>query len=191
MGVNIMDLKSILKNLKLNESKISMLLGGLVIIITAFLVVNYFKGQVNKGSLPFLTTGNKVEVNETTLPKSHKVEKGESLWKIAEKYYGSGYNWIDIAKENKIVNSDNITTGQDLALPSVEPKKLTQTAVETTVKTENAITGATYEVVKGDNLWKIAIRAYGDGYKWVKIARENKLKNPNLIHSGNILVLPR
>jgi nucleoid-associated protein YgaU len=191
MGVNIMDLKSILKKLKLNESKISMMLGGLVIIITAFLVVNYFKGQGNKGLLPFLSTGNKIEVSETTLPKSHKVEKGESLWKIAEKYYGSGYNWIDIAKENKIANSNRVVVGQELVLPSVEPKQLTQATVEAAVKTENAITGATYEVAKGDNLWKIAIRAYGDGYKWVEIARENKLINPNIIHSGNILVLPR
>ncbi len=53
------------------------------------------------------------------------------------------------------------------------------------------ITGATYEVVKGDSLWKIAVRAYGDGYQWVKIARENKLVNPNLIHPGNLLALPR
>jgi len=46
-------------------------------------------------------------------------------------------------------------------------------------------------VVKGDNLWQIALRAYGDGYQWVKIARENKLANPDLIHSGNILKIPR
>jgi nucleoid-associated protein YgaU len=45
--------------------------------------------------------------------------------------------------------------------------------------------------VKGDSLWKIAVRAYGDGYKWVSIAKANKLVNPNLIHSGNVLTLPR
>lgn len=46
-------------------------------------------------------------------------------------------------------------------------------------------------MVKGDHLWGIAVRAYGDGYKWVEIARENNLVNPNLIHPGNVLSLPR
>jgi len=186
-----MDLKSILKNFKLNESKISTFLGALVLLITAILVINYFRGQGKKGSLPFLPTGNKVEVSETTLPINHKVQKDESLWKIAEKYYGSGYNWVDIAKENKIKNFDFLVEGQELTVPNVEPKKSTKDIGKTTMKTENAISGATYEVVRGDNLWNIAVRAYGDGYKWVQIARENNLKNPNLIHAGNIFTIPR
>jgi nucleoid-associated protein YgaU len=40
-------------------------------------------------------------------------------------------------------------------------------------------------------LWTIAVRAYGDGYKWTEIAKANKLVNPNLIHPGNVFVLPR
>ena len=54
-----------------------------------------------------------------------------------------------------------------------------------------AISGATYSVQKDDNLWNIAIRAYGDGYRWPEIAKENDLVNPGIIHSGNILTLPR
>ncbi len=49
---------------------------------------------------------------------------------------------------------------------------------------------ATYQVVKGDTLWSIAIKVYGDGYRWPEIAKANKLQNPNLIHSGNIFVIP-
>ncbi len=48
-----------------------------------------------------------------------------------------------------------------------------------------------YTVEKGDSLWKIAVKVYGDGYKWVEIAKENKITTPNIIYSGNILVLPR
>lgn len=53
------------------------------------------------------------------------------------------------------------------------------------------ITGTTYTIVAGDTLWDIACRAYGDCYAWSKVATENKLVNPNLIHPGNELTLPR
>jgi nucleoid-associated protein YgaU len=165
-----------------------MILGAIVIIVVGVLVVNYFKDK-GKGILPFFPTGNKTEVTQNTEAKSHTVAKGENLWKIAEKYYGSGYNWVDIAKENKLANPGVISEGQKLTIPNVEAKKLTVKEVKT-VSTE-PITGATYQVVKGDCLWTIAVRAYGDGYKWPEIAKENKLVNPSLIHPGNILVLLR
>ena len=181
-----MDLKSLLKTLKLNESTISMVLGALVIIVVGVLVVNYFKDQ--GGSLPFLSTGNKTEVTETAKPQSVTVVKGDTLWSIAETNYGSGYNWVDVAKANNLTNADQIAEGQILTLPDVEAKLATSAEVKTTGET---ISGGTYTVVKGDSLWDIAVRAYGDGYKWTEIANENSLVNPDVIHAGNILVLPR
>ena len=164
-----------------------MVLGALVIIVVGVLVVNYFKEQ--GGSLPFLPSGNKTEVTETERPTSVSVAKGDSLWSIAEKYYGSGYNWVDIASANKIADVNLIAEGQTLTLPDVETKAVTTTTE--VVSTDTTISGGTYTVVKGDNLWDIAVRAYGDGYKWVEIAAENNLANPDLIHAGNILVLSR
>jgi nucleoid-associated protein YgaU len=54
-----------------------------------------------------------------------------------------------------------------------------------------SITGTTYTIVRGDTLWDIACRAYGDCYQWSKIAQANKLENPNLIFAGNTVTLPR
>ncbi|MCU0620589.1 MAG: LysM peptidoglycan-binding domain-containing protein [Gemmatimonadales bacterium] len=50
----------------------------------------------------------------------------------------------------------------------------------------------TYEVQKGDSLWKIAKHAYGDGNKWKLIAEANKdvIPNPDLIKPGQVLTLP-
>ncbi|MCJ7805108.1 LysM peptidoglycan-binding domain-containing protein [Patescibacteria group bacterium] len=164
-----------------------MILGALVIVVVAVLVVNYFKDQ--KGtSLPFLSKQG-TEQTEQTGAKTHTVVQGENLWQIAEQYYGSGYNWVDIANANNIADANQIEVGQKLNIPDVTPKQATTTAVEQ--KAPNAITGATYTVVHGDNLWNIAVRAYGDGYKWVEIAKENKLVNPNIIHAGNVLTLSR
>lgn len=155
-----------------------MVLGAVVIVTVGVLIANYFKDR-KAGSLP-AGGENKTEV---TVSQTYLVAKGDNLWKIAEKVTGSGYNWVEIAKENSIQNPGIIYEGQELTIsPSQTNQKLT---------IDGAISGATYEVQKGDTLWAIAVRAYGDGYKWSEIARENKLVHPNLIHSGNILVLPR
>ncbi len=174
----VFDLKKILKNIKLNESTISMVLGIVVVLIVGSLITKYLK--TDRGSIPeeLLGGNNSIELSS----KKHTVEKGENLWQISVKYYGDGFKWVDIATENKLPNASIIEVGQDLIIPDVE---------SATSETVNSITTTTYEVLKGDSLWKIAVRAYGDGYQWVKIARENKIINPNIIHTSNILVLPR
>jgi len=51
----------------------------------------------------------------------------------------------------------------------------------------------TYTVVAGDSLSKIAKREYGDAAKWPRIyeANRDQIKNPDLIHPGQVLNLPR
>lgn len=175
-----------------------MFLGAIVIVVVGLLVVNYFRGLDEGTTLP---SGEQAEMQEgPTITKDgqtyHVVQANDSLWKIAERYYDSGYNWVDIAQANGLGNPGVIEKGQELVIPEVEPKKPTIAMTGSTVlgnSSENMqpISGSTYEVVKGDNLWEIAVRAYGDGYRWVDIARENKLVNPGLIHPGNVFTLPR
>lgn len=47
-------------------------------------------------------------------------------------------------------------------------------------------------VEKGDNLWNIAKKAYGDGSKYTVIFEANKpmLKDPDLIYPGQVLRIP-
>jgi nucleoid-associated protein YgaU len=49
-----------------------------------------------------------------------------------------------------------------------------------------------HEVKKGETLWKIAERYYGDGSLYPKIFEANKdtLKDPNLIRVGQKLRIP-
>lgn len=53
--------------------------------------------------------------------------------------------------------------------------------------------GTTYTVVKGDCLWNIAKKYYGDGTKYPVIAEANKdkIKTPNLIYPGQVLTIPK
>lgn len=193
-----MGFKEFLKRLKLSEQAISMALGALVIVVVGILIFNYFKG-VGKPKAPAEQPAKPGEVKlieeegklvPEGLPTTHKVVKGEHLWAIAEKYFGSGYNWVDIAKENKLKNPNRLLVDQELVIPKTEIRKLVSSKIATSQFGE-PISGSSYTVVKGDHLWGIAVRAYGDGYKWTGIAKANNLKNPNLIHPGDILALPR
>jgi nucleoid-associated protein YgaU len=50
----------------------------------------------------------------------------------------------------------------------------------------------TYTVVAGDSLSKIAKKLYGDGNKWKRIFEANRdtVKDPDLIHPGQVLRIP-
>lgn len=183
------------------ESIVSLGLGLLVVIIAITLLFNYINKRNNNISVPGISTDstqteNSAENKESTssgsvastnLPTTHTVAAGESLWKIAEKYYQSGYNWVTIVKENKLANANSIEVGQKLSIPKAEKIVPPGQAVAT----EPAIKENEYTVIKGDDLWNVAVRAYGDGYAWPKIAQANKLENPNIIHPGNVLKIPR
>lgn len=50
--------------------------------------------------------------------------------------------------------------------------------------------GRYYTVVKGDTLWAIAQRFYGNGNRYPEIAKANNIPNPNIIHVGQKLFIP-
>lgn len=124
---------------------------------------------------------------------TYEVKAGDDLWHIAEKVYGDGYKWVVIAKANNLTNPGIINVGNSLAIPVVMKSALPTQASETptTIQKPQNISGETYTIVHGDDLWDIAVRAYGNGYKWVDVAKANNLVNPNVIHAGNILKIPR
>ena len=172
------EVKNWLKKLKLNESVISMILGALVVVVVGVLVFNYFSKEKEEIKPEEITSEVKVKMEEE-LSTTHKVKSGESLWKIAIDYYNDGYKWTEIAKANNLANPGLISPDQELIIPQAE------------VAEEKAITGEKYTVKKGDCLWFVALRAYGDPYKWSEIAKTNELVNPDLIHPGNELVISR
>ncbi len=57
--------------------------------------------------------------------------------------------------------------------------------------TPTATAGGTYQVQKGDTLWSIAQRVYGDGQRMHAIVAANpSITNPDRIREGQVLNLP-
>lgn len=80
----------------------------------------------------------------------------------------------------------NISFNMEKPKASVEPQR------EATTSPAPA-TAQTYTVVKGDCLWNIAKKFYGNGSKYSIIYNANKSViggNPNLIYPGQVLTIP-
>jgi nucleoid-associated protein YgaU len=189
---------------KIKDNYLSIVLGILVILVILSI---FTKTNDNGGKTAGTTniiknvknilTNNKADDTKPETPdvsdinNTYTVKKGDSLWKIAEKQYGSGYNWVDIASTNKLKSPGIIVANQKLILPDVQPKSPTTGTIAASKTSKITITGNSYTVKKGDHLWKIAVKAYGDGHEWLKIAKYNKIKNPGYIEVGQIIKLPR
>lgn len=183
------------------QTKFPNILLGLTVLVVVFLLLSiiFQNGQGKKSvKKPWSLFGGK-EMNEERSKKNgetdqsvYVVKQGDYLWKIAEDAFGSGYNAYDIARANKIADPNTITPGQRITIPKVEARQPTKGVVaQAATTTKVTITQSSYTVKKGDYLWKIAQDAYGDGLAWTKIAKVNKIVNPDLIYEGSKLTLPR
>ena len=108
--------------------------------------------RINQKISSALAETLKVETKEF-----YTVRKGDSLWKIAEKFYGKGEEWtkIFVANRDKISKPGLIQEGQILAIPSIKSIKevLGTAAVEEKtaprpvfVKMENEVTKAAVKI---------------------------------------------
>jgi putative chitinase len=179
-----------LSQIKWGESYTSLFLGAVVVVVALFLVLSLLKSKntLNKDTGSTSTMQNKQNTGANVKQKTYNVKSGDDLWHIAQNLYGSGYNWVDLASANNLSNPSMLYVGTKLNIPNVKQRVLTPTQI---VPQEMVIKGNSYIIQKGDSLWDIAIRAYGDGYKWVEIAKANNLSNPDIINIGNVLKLPR
>ena len=48
----------------------------------------------------------------------------------------------------------------------------------------------TYVLQEGEGLWDVAVKFYGDGYRYTEIIEANKLENPDYIEPGTRLIIP-
>ncbi|MEM6750077.1 MAG: LysM peptidoglycan-binding domain-containing protein [Planctomycetota bacterium] len=49
--------------------------------------------------------------------RTYTIQKGDKLWNIAKREYGSGQRWVDIAEANPDINPDKLPIGLTIVLP--------------------------------------------------------------------------
>jgi nucleoid-associated protein YgaU len=191
------------------ENAISVVLGLAVVLVIGAMIVNTIRNRnkTNDAANTEATTQGQTGASGTTGKGTYTVQAGDTLWSIAEKSYNDGFKWTEIQKANSL-SSNTVEVGQKLILPEITgastssqpvaagstgPTGTGNVAVATGTKegqTLSASTDKSYTVVRGDSLWTIAVKQYGNGNRWVDIAKANNLKNPSLIHAGNVFILP-
>lgn len=103
---------------------------------------------------------------------TYTVVKGDTLSGIASRY---GTTYQKLAEYNNIDNPNLIHVGQVIRIPNGKTSTSTKT---------------THKVVRGDTLWGIAQKYYGNGSRYPEIAKANNIKNPDLISVGQTLIIP-
>ena len=72
------------------------------------------------------------------LPAKYTVKSGDSTWKIAEAFYGSGFNYIDIEAENGLKPNQNLNAGMELTIPKVAVRTSQSSGARPTTIKESA-----------------------------------------------------
>lgn len=122
-------------------------------------------------------------ITETDINKQFLIDSFEKTYKI------NGRGDIDFSLS--LVEYKEIVIPQIAQANTDKAPTKTPTPKRPTEKKENK-GSKTHIVKRGDTLWGLAKKYYGDGSKYMKIANANKdkVKNPNLIIDGWKLVIP-
>lgn len=198
-----------------NQSKFNLILGALIVVVVGVLLFNYFnRNKAETTPEAPKTEEQQADVSPENLPGRYTVKEGDTLFLIAEKYYGDGFKYNELATANNLTNVDALEVGQTLDIPKLETTQAgeittpTSQPTEVATKTDTtvtappaggtledqwgpAITGDKYTVIEGDWLSKISGRAYGNIMDYSKIAEANNIQNPDLIFPGMVLTIPR
>src|SRR3989449_4434534 len=80
------------------------------------------------------------------------LQRGDSLWKLAERNLGQGARWRELLSLNpSIVDPDRVTAGSRIYVPLQAPAPRRPLRIR---------------IQKGDTLWQIAQTQYGRGTAW-------------------------
>ncbi|MEE9130802.1 MAG: LysM peptidoglycan-binding domain-containing protein [Phycisphaerales bacterium] len=117
----------------------------------------------------------------------YTVKENDSLWTIADTWFGDAGRWNLIAKANPLIDPDRLKPGQVLRLP---PKNADRRRPERRMSPNEP---NTYTIRPGDSLWRIAKAQYGDHTKWSIIYDANRATigpDPARLTVGRSLRIP-
>jgi nucleoid-associated protein YgaU len=126
------------------------------------------------------------------IPRTHRVEAGESPYSISETVYGNGKYYKKILAANPGIDPRHLKIGQILVIPELTDAG--KPALSNQASSETINPNTSYKVAAGDSLESISRKLYGTPQMMDKIYQFNrKLIGPdeNVLKIGWILQLPQ
>ncbi len=136
---------------------------------------------------------------EKSKPVIHNVTRGETLSEISQQYYGTSRKWRDILEANKDIleSPERLRPDMSLLIPKADEMRSATDSKQTTQKSASlsattAGESREYTVQRGDTLWDIAVKHYGDGsrHKDIKEANKAVIRDGNVLRAGTVIVIP-
>jgi nucleoid-associated protein YgaU len=180
-------------------------------------VSNAQREKASLGGLQSVANGDENEhpladLNEPD--KIHKIIDGDTLAKLAQRYWGRADRYVDLYSYNRDVLSDPdvLPIGAELRIPAhlvistdpdqaatapvlplaPLPKLATSGAPAVPAAAAQQPSQRTYKVQPGDNLVDIARKLYGDGRRHTDLFEANRrvMRTPTDLKPGMLLVVP-
>jgi nucleoid-associated protein YgaU len=109
-------------DLQHNQNYLNLILGGLIVIVLAVLIYNYFNKPNTDLGTSQQTENQQMQgdVEKENLPGNYTVKQGDTLFTIAQKYYDDGYKYTEIVKANNLKDENSLEVGQVLNIPKLE-----------------------------------------------------------------------
>ncbi|MGR3318377.1 MAG: GNA1162 family protein [Candidatus Anammoxibacter sp.] len=117
------------------------------------------------------------------------VRPGDTLYKIAEKFYGKGSRWKDIKQVNENLKESNLRIGQEIIVPDIP---ILDNLDDVALFKDSTAKRIAYKIKWGDSLYKIATALYNNGKRWDIIYENNRntIKSTTDLPVGQVLILP-
>lgn len=130
-----------------------------------------------------------VKSDGTSTGVYYRVQDGDTLPGISEKFYNDASKTEELRKANNEVSDDTLIAGQVLVIPDMP---ILNDIEEVHLIDRKRYKKTVYRVKWGDSFYKIASRIFQDGKRWTVIFDANKreIKDINDLPVGQVIIIP-
>ena len=155
-------------HINLIDKQLSARKKGMIVLVIALLIVttgwaiNYF----NKDKVPTLDEGRKATVENK--------DQSEAIEQLTNSVEAKEQEIIELKSRIDELESNEGENGNTAS----------EKGEEVSIGNEESSGTQIHVVQKNESLWKIAENLLGDGYKYIDLAEDNQINNPDLITEG-------
>jgi len=97
-----------------------------------------------------------------------------------------------IGPDGKVIARSEVPFEREVAVADLKPNVAAGTG-QSGANATGHVTMETVIIKRGDNLWRIARSAWGNGFRWTTIyqANNDQIRNPHWIYPGQVFIMPK